>query len=184
MPSYTDSEEIPLPLVRRAAFRAPIDRDDEDDGLRPELVSVTRRDRLSPGVSGGIAGFMAGLGALAVVHAMTMDTFLSPIAAAARARGVDFEVGLAVAYVTAAATGSLIGATFAIVTRYLRKWFPLLLWAVVFFVSLTLVCLAAWTAWGHAALRTISLSVSLPVLLAGAVFGMLVSFSLPIRRRH
>jgi hypothetical protein len=83
------------------------------------------------------------------------------------------------AYVTVGAIGALVGALFAVVTRYLRKWMALAAWAVVFFVSLAMVVLVASNP--H---RDVAWSLSSPVLLSSAVFGLLISFSLPIRRRH
>ncbi len=135
-------------------------------------------DRMSPSVAGGIAGFAAGVGALATVHGLGAARFVGPVLAAATARGVDFNVSLAVAYVTAAAVGALVGSGFAFVTRYLRKLMPLILWATVFFVSLSLLLLAGGSVYGRPAGMLAG-----PIVLASAVYGLIVSFSLPLRRR-
>jgi len=135
-------------------------------------------DRMSPSVAGGIAGFVAGVGALGTVHGLAMGRFVGPVLDVANARGVDFNVSLAVAYVTAAAVGALVGSGFAVVTRYLRKWAPLTLWALVFFVSLSLLLLAAASVYGRPAGLLAG-----PIVIASAVYGLIVSFSLPIRRR-
>lgn len=139
---------------------------------------VIPEDRMSPSVAGGIAGFVAGVGALGTVHGLATARFVEPIVDAANARGVDFDVSLAVAYVTAAAVGALVGSGFAVVTRYLRRWAPLTLWALVFFVSLALLLLAAASVHGRPAGMLAG-----PIVVASAVYGLIVSFSLPIRRR-
>lgn len=135
---------------------------------------------MSPSVAGGVVGFFAGMGCLAVIYALEPSALARPILAAAAVRGIDVNVAFAIAYGMAAAAGALVGATFAVVTRYLRRWLPLLIWALVFFVSLAMLLLAAATAYGPA----VGSALRGPVLLAAAVFGCLVSFSLPIRRRR
>ena len=121
-----------------------------------------------------------GLAALGVVHGLEPEALARPMIAVAHARNVELVVAFGVAYVTAAAIGSLVGATFAVVTRYLRKWGPLLLWATVFFVSLAMLLLAASSAYGRGA----GAALSAPILAASAAYAFVVSFSLPIRRRR
>ena len=123
---------------------------------------------------------MGGLAALGAVHALAPAALTRPVLAVAEARGVDLAVSFGVAYATAAAIGALVGGTFAVVTRYLRKWGPLLLWAVVFFVSLAMLLLALSSSYGRGA----GPALSGPILAASAVFAVVVSFSLPIRRRR
>ena len=184
MPSYSDNEEIPLPLVRRVVRPSERRTDeieaDADDGSQPLDLYAIPDDRMSPAVSGGIAGFVGGLAALGVVHGLEPEALARPMIAVAHARNVELIVAFAVAYVTAAAIGSLVGATFAVVTRYLRKWGPLLLWAIVFFVSLAMLLLAASSAYGRGA----GAALSGPILAASAAYAFVVSFSLPIRRRR
>ena len=152
----------------------------EPTDVRPVHSShfAIQEDRLSPSVAGGLAGFVAGVGALATVHGLAAPRFVGSILAAATARGVDFNVSLAVAYVTAAAVGALVGAGFAVVTRYLRKLLPLIVWALVFFGSLSLLLLAGASVYGRSAGMLAG-----PIVVASAVYGLIVSFSLPIRRR-
>jgi hypothetical protein len=183
MATYSDNEEIPIPLVRRHAPFAgtPVEIEaEEDERSQQESLSAIPADRMTPAVAGGLAGLLGGLAALGVVHGLEPEALGRPIAAAAAARGVDLAATLGIAYVTAAAIGSLVGATFAVVTRYLRKWGPLLLWAVVFFVSLAMLLLAASSAYGRGA----GVALSGPILAASAAFAFVVSFSLPIRRRR
>lgn len=191
MATYSDNDELVpssrrYPLARRRFPEIPSVSDldaiaaDEDARLRSMDLSAIHGDRMGPAVSGGIAGFFAGAAALGVVHALAPLAIATPIVRAAELRGVDAMVGFGVAYATAAALGSLVGATFAVVTRYLRKWVPLLVWALVFFVSLVMLLLAASSVYG----RGFGVSLSGPILAAGAAYAFVVSFSLPIRRRR
>jgi hypothetical protein len=72
-----------------------------------------------------------------------------------------------------------VGGCFASVTRYLRRWFPLVVWALVFFVSLTMLVLAVSAAYGHG----LGVSMAPAILLASAAYAVIVSFQLPLRRR-
>jgi hypothetical protein len=196
MPSSPDHDEISLPLVSRLApttgsWRVRGSRsglpqrsvlpeaDLYEDSLILEVASEPD-DRMRPAVSGGIAGILAGLAGLGVVHWLAPMALTRPLLVVAEARGVDLGASFAIAYATTAAAGSLVGAAFAVVTRYLRRWIPLALWAVVFFVSLTLLVLAAVIAHG----RGVSSALLGPILAASVAFGIVVSFSLPIRRRR
>jgi hypothetical protein len=155
----------------------------QDSGSHDDSINVTTTrmpsDRMSPGVSGGIAGIFAGAGAMGVVHLIDAAALMRPIQAVASARSVDPMIALVVAYTTAAAIGALTGALFAIVTRYLRKGFALLVWAVVFFVSLMMLVLAIASSYGHSPGHLAG-----PILLASAVYGVIVSMALPLRRRR
>jgi hypothetical protein len=154
---------------------------EEDTGSHDDISVTTTRmpsDRMSPGVSGGIAGIFAGAAAMGVVHLIDGAALMRPLQSVASARGVDPMIALAIAYTTAAAIGALTGALFAIVTRYLRKGFALLVWAVVFFVSLMMLVLAIAASYGHGASHLAG-----PILLASAVYGVVVSMALPLRRR-
>jgi hypothetical protein len=163
-----EEEEIPLTLSRRR-----VEREDQVTTDEAEARQARLADRMGAGTSGGIAGLFAGAAALAVVHWMTPTMLNAPILRASALWGVEPLVSLAVAYVTAAATGALVGACFARVTRYLRRWLPLVIWSLVFFLSLTLLVLAL------AKKPTLA-----PVILAAsAAYAFVVSFSLPIRKR-
>jgi hypothetical protein len=144
------------------------------------VPSAILEDRISPSLAGGITGLCGGIAGFAIVQGLRMSTLDGVMQAAAAARGVAPAMAYGVGYLTIAAIGALVGATFAVVTRYLRKWLPLLVWALVFFTSLALLVLAGSSAYGHGPSRELFG----PILLASAVFGAAVSFSLPIRRRR
>lgn len=146
----------------------------------PTNLSIVGGDRTTPEVAGAIAGLLAGAAALGVVHASVPEELSRYVVAVAEERSVDLSMTFGIAYATAAASGALVGALFSIVTRYLRKWWPLLLWSLVFFVSLAVLVVAASSAYG----RGVGPLFAEPILKASAVFGFLVSFSLPIRRRR
>lgn len=180
MPGIYDHEEIPLPLVRRIEPRADERSQEADDSATEDLADlVEHRDRMRPGPAGAVAGLFAGAAALGVVHALAPLALMAPVRAAAGEWGVSPEVSFAVAYVTASAIGAIVGACFASVTRYLRRWIPLVVWALVFFVSLTLLLLALSSAYG----RGDGVPFAPAILLASAAYGLVVSFSLPLRRR-
>lgn len=173
MAGVYEDEEIPLALVRRSERTA-------DIGSQPEEAPETRSsDRMRPGPAGGLAGLAAGAAAFGVIHGIAPAAIAGPIHAAAAEWGVAPEVSFAVAYVTASALGALVGACFASVTRYLRRWVPLVVWALVFFVSLALLLLALSQAYG----RGIGVAFAPAILVASATYAFVVSFSLPIRKR-
>jgi hypothetical protein len=164
-----EEEEIPLALSRRRVGREdPVTTDEAEAPRRARLA-----DRMGEGTSGGLAGLFAGPAALGVVHGLTPLTLNEPILRASGLWGVEPIVSLVIAYVTAAAVGALVGACFASVTRYLRRWLPLVVWSLVFFVSLTLLVLAL--------ARKPTLAPA--VLAASAAYAVVVSFALPIRKR-
>jgi hypothetical protein len=163
-----EDEEIPLALVRRHGRREePVTHDEAD--AQPFAPS----DRMGAGTSGGIAGLFAGAAALGVVHWLSPIMLNTSIVRAAGLWGVEPMVSLGVAYATAAAIGALVGACFARVTRYLRRWLPLAIWALVFFLSLTLLVLALAK----------KPALAPAILAASAAYAFIVSFSLPIRKR-
>lgn len=175
MSGLYEHEEIPLPLVRRIE---PGDaRSHEADLSATEPADV--QDRLRPAPAGGVMGLFGGAVALGVVHAMTPAALLGPVHAAATQWGVSPEVSFAVAYTTSAAIGALVGACFASVTRYLRRWIPLVIWALVFFVSLTLLLLALSRTYGAG----LGVAHAPAILASSAAYAFVVSFALPIRKR-
>jgi hypothetical protein len=179
MPTYSEYDEMPFPLVHRTGGRG-ADLGDDDDTFHQDGFFAMPQDRISPAVSGVIVGFLAGCAAVGVVHALAPAELARPLTRAATLRGLAPEIGFVVAYVTAGSIGSLLGAAFAVVTRYLRKWFPLLIWALVFFTSLAMLVLAGASAYG----RSVGPTMAGPILLGSAVFGFVLSFSLPLRRRR
>jgi hypothetical protein len=155
--TYQD-EEIPFPLLRRREVR--------------------RRDRMRAAPSGALTGVLAGIAALGIVHALAPEALARPVRDAAGQWGVSASLSLVVAYGTAGALGALVGAAFASVTRYLRRWLPLAVWAIVFFVSLTLLILAISRSFGWALPNVVTVA----ALAASAAYAVVVSLALPLRK--
>ena len=167
-----EDEEIPLALVRPSRRREVRVTHDEADEL-PDERPLAPSDRMGVGTSGGIAGLFAGAAARGVVHWLSPIMLNTSIVRAAGLWGVEPMVSLVIAYATAAAIGALVGACFAAVTKYLRRWFPLAIWSLVFFISLTLLVLALAK----------KPYLAPAILAASAAYAFVVSFALPIRKR-
>jgi len=192
MSSYLDYEEQPLPLVRRAAPRLGTEAEDPDEAEKPFVlppVSARPRgraleayDRMGPAMAGSLMGLLAGAAGLGVVHAMELVRIERTVATAAAQWDVTRTVALVIAYATAAALGGLVGACFASVTRHLRRFVPLVFWALVFFGSLTLLALAGVRTYGSGAVASVS-TMAPALLLASLAYALLASFQLPLRRR-
>jgi len=105
-------------------------------------------------------------------------TMANLVECVASVRGVPFAPTLARAYLTTGTVGGVVGALFGNVTSNLQKWPALALWAVVFFTSVALVFVGASSAFRHG----MHPELALPIVLAGSLYGLLVSVSLPIRR--
>ncbi|MBX3191343.1 MAG: hypothetical protein KF819_30375 [Labilithrix sp.] len=130
-------------------------------------------------------GLLAGAAGLGVVHGLHPARIEQLIAGGATQWAVSHEISTAIAYATAAASGALVGAAFACVTRHLRRFVPLLVWAQVFFVSLTMLVLAApRLAEGSRTFASGAGTALTPAILAAsAAFAFVVAFQLPLRRR-
>ncbi|MBS2019587.1 MAG: hypothetical protein JST00_42390 [Deltaproteobacteria bacterium] len=185
-----DHEEIPIPLTRRTTrrrrFEAEQDSDPETEAFESSRgrrqvrgIAAEAYDRMSPKVAGGIMGFFAGAAGLGVVHLVERARIDHAFAVAATNHAVPHEAVIAIGYLTAAASGALIGACFATVTRHLRRFVPLVVWALVFFVSLTMLVLATARSYGNAAAGAMAPA----VLGAAAAYGLVAAFQLPLRRR-
>ncbi len=81
----------------------------------------------------------------------------------------------------AAFSSTALAAAFASVTRHLRRFVPLVIWALVFFTSLAMLLLAYASTHGRDGMVA-ALSPSL--LIATAVYAFVASFQLPIRKRR
>jgi hypothetical protein len=140
---------------------------------------------MSPSAAGALVGFVAGPIALSVARLVAERAVGTTIVRAAHVHDVSVGISVTIAYGTAAALGALVGAAFAVVTRYLQRWLPLALWAMVFFVCAAIVVLTAPMA-QHRFLHggSVPAPLSASVLSGAMVFGLLLSFSLPIRRRR
>lgn len=190
MASLSDEDdEIPLLLIRPAAPRPQASAietqfweepafqaaDDEDDDAAVPVVA----ERFTPGVAGAALGLVAGPIGFGVVHALSLTVLDRELASAAARWELTTTLTTAIAYVTASAWGAIVGGCFGHVTRYLRRFFPLLLWSVIFFVSFGMVVVAA-IAPKLGGARTPS---ALAILAGIAAFAFVVPFELPIRRR-
>ena len=175
--AYED-EELAIPLVRRSVPRAAVEAEDDmplRQGFQPSLLG----DRLRPGTAGALAGFLAGAAGLGVVHAMHVTRIGEAISTKAAAWAIPADAAVPLAYLAAAIGGAVIGAGFASVTQHLRRFVPLLVWAGIFFVSLTMLMLALSSTYGHG----LGVSMAPAILAASGVFALVASFQLPLRRR-
>lgn len=189
MSGYLDHEEQPLLLVRRAAPRRRTEAEDPDlaekhqdlppVSARPRGRALEAYDRMGPAMAGSLMGLLAGAAGFGVVHGMELARIERGVAAAAGQWDVTRVVALVIAYATAAAIGGLVGACFASVTRHLRRFFPLVLWALVFFASLTLLVLAAARTYGSGTVAAMTPA----ILVASLAYALVASFQLPLRRR-
>lgn len=189
MSDLYDHEEIPIPLTRRQSSPPPrssrteaetdavADSTEAPPPLRGRALEVY--DRMSPKVAGGIMGFLAGAAGLGVVHLMERVRMDQAFSHAATSHAMAREAVLAIGYVTAAACGALVGACFATVTRHLRRFIPLVIWALVFFVSLTMLVLAISRSYGNA----VATNMAPAVLAASAAYAFVAAFQLPLRKR-
>jgi len=176
--AYED-DEIPLPLVRRVNRRpTPIEAEPDTNSVRLHADDLEARDRMSPAMAGGLMGIAAGPVAFAIVHFAERARIEPGLAHAAAGWGQPTEVAMAIAYVTAAALGALVGACFASVTRHLRRFVPLVIWALVFFASLTLLVLAM-----SGTASRIAGAMAPAILAASAAYAIVWSFELPLRKR-
>jgi hypothetical protein len=180
--AYKD-EEMPLPLLQSRALparrRARIEAED-DIPVRRDYRARKPADRMQPGTAGALTGLVAGAAGLGVVHAMHLPRISAGIARLGDRLALPADAAVPLAYLAAALGGALVGAAFASVTRHLRRSFTaLVVWALVFFVSLTMLVLAISSAYGHG----LGVSMAPAILLASAAYGFIVSFQLPLRGR-
>lgn len=176
--AYED-EEIALPLLRRSVPTARIEAED-DMSERQDYRAPRTSDRLRPATAGALMGFLAGGAGLGVVHALHQTAIGAGIVRLAARLDLPPDAALPLAYLAAGAAGSIVGSGFASVTRHLRRSFiAVLVWALVFFVSLTMLGLAISSAYGHG----LGVWMAPSILLASAAYSFVVSFQLPLRRR-
>lgn len=179
MSSTYDDEELPLALVRVASPRSQTEADRALPEWRSDRTAPAprERDRLRPASAGLLVGLVAGPAGLAVIHGLT--PIAGGIARLAQAWAVPPDAAIPLAYLAAALAGALVVAGFATVTRHLRRLVPLMVWALVFFGSLTVLVLAISSSYG----RGLGVSMAPAILGASAVFAIAASLQLPLRRR-
>ncbi len=186
----SDHESLPIPLVRRVSRPAPapayrqaeVQEIETERDIDPDLrrrASAELQDRMSPGTAGALAGLVAGAVGLGVVHGLEPLALSQVFAKVSAQWGIGHEAAIGAAYGAAALGGAVVGAGFGAVTRHLRRFLPLVLWAVVFFTSLTMLILAISRTYGSG--RGVALA---PALLAAtAAFAVVAAFQLPLRKR-
>lgn len=180
MNSFPDEEELPLLLVARATERHEVSaRPARAARAASPADALERHDRVRPATAGVLAGALAGAAVALVVRALEPHVLARLIATVQARAELGSSFAQAVAYALVALVGAILGACFAVVTRHLRRFFPLLFWALVFFPSLALLAQAAARAYlpaaGEPAIRTL--------LAASVAFACVVSLQLPVRRR-
>jgi hypothetical protein len=181
--AYED-EDLPLPLLqprtRRRASTVATEAE-EDMALRRDYRDPRQGDRMRPATAGAVTGLLGGAAGLGVVHALHLTPISQGIARLAASLGLPPDAAAPLAYVAAALAGAVVGAVFAAVTQHLRRSFmALLVWALVFFVSLTTLVLAISSAYG----RGLGVAMAPAILLASAAYAFIFSFQLPLRRRR
>jgi hypothetical protein len=162
---------------------------DEEEAPLPEgerLKLTERHDRLGPAAAGLLAGAIAGpLSLLTLDAAMLKLTALTPASASLAARfalTVGSEVAHPAAFLSASAAGAALGLGFTMLTRHLRRFAPLLAWALVVMPAV-LTCFYAFVA-RPLAPTVLECAPFVPALVASLAFAFFVSLQLPVRRRH
>lgn len=153
----------------------------------PDDVVVRRPGEMSPATAGAITGAVGGAVMLAVAtilarrsgRPLDVASLLGSLASGQRLFGtIAFAFGVAVAL----AIGAVVGAFFAWTTRRLRHFMPLLMFGV-------LLSPATWIVVHALALQRFApwlahLLPIMPMTIAAAVFGLVVSLELPLRTRR
>lgn len=177
MSTLAENDEIPFLLTRPVTRRpAPLRQGAADARRRPKVGRTATP--LGLAMSGIVTGTAGGVLALGLALAIDPTAFGPTMRSAADAWGVPFGVSLAIAGATAACLGAVVGACFASVTRYLKRWVPLAIWSLVVFGSIAIVTLAVIGARSAA----IDPRLAPAVLAASVAYALLVSLSLPLRR--
>ena len=175
--TITVMEELKLPGVTPVTALARLHHEGEPAFL---FESVEGEARLTRFTYLGVRPLETYRASRGVVHALHLPRIGAGISRMAASWGLPADAALPLAYLAAGIGGALIGSTFASVTKHLRRSFvALVVWALVFFVSLTTLALAVSAAYGHG----LGVSMAPAILLASAAYAFVVSFQLPLRRR-
>lgn len=154
-----------------------------------DTAELERKDRLHPATAGLLMGAIGGAGMLAVASQLVerrggpdlvgrLGGFVGNVARLGTSDPMTLHVA---AFVTVALAGSVIGALYALVTRHLRRYPPLLLWSLVFFGAVcTLVNAFVVPRWAPRLRADLPFSVS---IIAAFAFAFVVSLELLVRRR-
>ena len=176
--AYED-EEIALPLLRRSHAKAVKIGAEDDTEARSDYRKQRSGDRLQPATAGALMGLLAGAAGLGVVHALHLTRIAQGISRLGTAWDLPPDATVPLAYLAAALGGAIVGMGFASITRHLRRFIPLLIWALIFFLSLTTLVLAISAAYG----RGLGVSMAPAILAASAAYAFIASFQLPLRKR-
>jgi hypothetical protein len=157
--------------------------EEEETSPWQQVVLRESEDFFRPSVAGLLSGGAAGVFGLflAELSAVVTGAAATPIDHVARViPGALVSAATLVSMAAAVAIGGLVGAAFARVTRYLRRYVPLLVWSVFFFGSVTVVLLAliAMRRPGGV-VETVGV---LPIVVASIGYAIVASFALPLRR--
>lgn len=153
----------------------------------PPMVVVTRPGEMKPWSAGAIVGGVGGAVMLATAtlaaHRTGSNVDIAATIGSVVTRGALVGTpAFALGVVFAIATGGLIGALFAIVTRRLRRLAPLVAFGLI-------VATSAWVVVHAIALRHFApwLARAIPIapmLVGAAVFGLILAMQLPLRTRR
>ena len=151
----------------------------------PEVVVVRKPGEMKPAVAGAITGAVGGVVMLAVAtllarragHPIDVASIIGEVLTRGGLFGTTaFVVGVAAAL----GAGALIGAAFAWVTRRLRQLAPLMLFGLLLasasWMVVHVLALPRFVPWLAHALPLA------PMTIAAAVFGLVLSLELPLRR--
>jgi hypothetical protein len=145
---------------------------------------LERADRLRPVTSGTVAGLFAGAAAVASAVVVERALVWSLFERVASALFVDAESVRMAAFIASALVGAVIGACFAKLTHHLRRFFPLLLWSVIFFSSVVILFLAIARSGAERVGVAIDPASARAIVVATLTFACVVVLELPLRRRR
>jgi hypothetical protein len=145
-------------------------------------------DRMGPGLAGGLVGLLAGPLAVAVfafvLRRMGLQE-LRGLLALGQLLERKAALGLhplAHVAVLASLAGATFGAVYALMTRHLRRYAPLLVWSLLAFPVFVTAMLAFVIP--VVAPRALAAMPFVPLLVAAEAFALAVSLQLPLRKRE
>ena len=156
------------------------------DGALPIALLAERFDRMRPATAGLVTGALGGASTLLATERLIRaggGAGVIPLLGAAISHGaLSGPHAMAAALAAAAVAGAILGACFATLTRHLRRFGPLLFWALVFFpAAWTLICAFAIPLGMPALPRLLPY---VPTLIGTLVLALGVSLQVPLRVRR
>ena len=180
----TSSEEVgPTPIFRsRRLYTVRVDADEANEDTVQE--TPLSGDRMRPATAGALTGTLAAFVAVSTLNFLVPAGAAGSVAWLGRALQLDPAVAYVVAYAGAGVLGAVVGAGFATLTRRLNSWLPLALWALVVFASVVTVALALVQVYGaNVGLGHVSGALFGAVMASVAVYALVATLELPLRRR-